>query len=530
MDPGTSQDFRLTWVNYSQKLTESFHKFLTSEILCNVTLWVHESTGGSSGSASGTGSSIKAHQAILSACSPWFEKILSQNQHPHPIIILKDVRYHDLKNIIRFIYTGEVFVPQHDLQDFLRTAELLEIKGLLKDDAAWPPQGLASLFQTPLSPGPQKHQHQQIHQQQQTLPNLPTVPVSSLLLPVSGPGSTAGVVATDAAGGSGGPPIIHDLVSQIKVPVSLPCQPLSKTILGVQQQHACQPLEAPQSKRRKLDLLNRRLTTTTHPKLGQQRRICTNNTSSQLVVEDTGGPTGPLLPQTAVEEDAVSWIEESAGQCTESAMPAAPAGDQPALTPAEWVATGINDCGAFKRLWAERYLCYNLGREIICLLCFCRFTQFKKFNLERHMKNKHPQMFSMNESARRQILERFVARYIDHVSPSDNPLASSSEASSSHPGQEQRSHDVASEILAIGPIQLEDVTASGEEAVGEVLPSVATQAVVSDSEMNAIKVEGDHDELTGPGTSKEARDPGSRPPDNIMVELEETDSEMLLVK
>ena len=64
----------------------------------------------------------------------------------------------------RFIYTGEVFVPQHDLQDFLRTAELLEIKGLLKDDAAWPPQGLASLFQAPVSPGPpQKQQQQQQH-------------------------------------------------------------------------------------------------------------------------------------------------------------------------------------------------------------------------------------------------------------------------------------------------------------------------------------------------------------------------------
>ena len=61
----------------------------------------------------------------------------------------------------RFIYTGEVFVPQHDLQDFLRTAELLEIKGLLKDDAAWPPQGLASLFQAPVSPGPSQKQQQQ---------------------------------------------------------------------------------------------------------------------------------------------------------------------------------------------------------------------------------------------------------------------------------------------------------------------------------------------------------------------------------
>ena len=60
-----------------------------------------------------------------------------------------------------------MFVPQHDLQDFLRTAELLEIKGLLKDDAAWPPQGLASLFQAPVSPGPPEKQQQQ--QQQHTV-------------------------------------------------------------------------------------------------------------------------------------------------------------------------------------------------------------------------------------------------------------------------------------------------------------------------------------------------------------------------
>ena len=62
-----SQDFRLTWVNYSQKLTESFHKFLTSEILCNVTLWVHNGTSSTSDGIGGgpTGSnSIKVHFCI----------------------------------------------------------------------------------------------------------------------------------------------------------------------------------------------------------------------------------------------------------------------------------------------------------------------------------------------------------------------------------------------------------------------------------------------------------------------------------
>jgi hypothetical protein len=40
-----------------------------------------------------------------------------ENAHPHPIIIIKDVKYEDIRNIIRFIYTGEVSVPQHELQE-----------------------------------------------------------------------------------------------------------------------------------------------------------------------------------------------------------------------------------------------------------------------------------------------------------------------------------------------------------------------------------------------------------------------------
>merc|ERR1712227_803669 len=135
------------------------------------------------------------------------------------------------------------------------------------------------------------------------------------------------------------------------------------------------------------------------------------------------------MSQATVEEDGVSWIDEGgSGPCHETGL------ESSNLSPAEWVATGINDCGAFKRVWAERYLCYNLGREIICLLCFCRFTQFKKFNLERHMKNKHPQMLTLSESSRREILQRYVTRYINHVTACGNSVTTPAAAAAAANG------------------------------------------------------------------------------------------------
>ena len=68
-------------------------------------------------------------------------------------------------------------------------------------------------------------------------------------------------------------------------------------------------------------------------------------------------------------------------------------------------ASGTEDCGPFKKVWSYRYLCYNLGKEILCLLCFCRFTQFKKFNLDRHMRNKHPYLYHIDDEAKKRVLD-----------------------------------------------------------------------------------------------------------------------------
>lgn len=57
------------------------------------------------------------------------------NPCKHPIVILKDVCHKELVAILQFMYQGEVNVRQEELATFLKTAEMLQIKGLTGDDS-----------------------------------------------------------------------------------------------------------------------------------------------------------------------------------------------------------------------------------------------------------------------------------------------------------------------------------------------------------------------------------------------------------
>uniref|UniRef100_A0A182IRK4 BTB domain-containing protein n=1 Tax=Anopheles atroparvus TaxID=41427 RepID=A0A182IRK4_ANOAO len=74
--------------------------------------------------------SFTAHKVVLSACSPYFRKLLKANPCEHPIVILRDVRSEDIENLLRFMYNGEVHIGQDQLSDFLKTAQLLQVRGL----------------------------------------------------------------------------------------------------------------------------------------------------------------------------------------------------------------------------------------------------------------------------------------------------------------------------------------------------------------------------------------------------------------
>nr|XP_036220166.1 protein bric-a-brac 1 [Bactrocera oleae] len=115
--PTVPQQFCLRWNNYQSNLTSVFDQLLQSESFVDVTLACD-------------GRSIKAHKMILSACSPYFQMLFSDTPCQHPIVIMRDVNWSDLKAIVEFMYRGEINVSQDQIGPLLRIAEMLKVRGL----------------------------------------------------------------------------------------------------------------------------------------------------------------------------------------------------------------------------------------------------------------------------------------------------------------------------------------------------------------------------------------------------------------
>lgn len=116
-----ADQFALCWNNFHSNLSSGFHSLYQSEDLVDVTL-------------AAEGRYLKAHKIVLSVCSQYFKELFKVNPCKHPIVILKDVSYTTLKDLLQFMYLGEVSVSQEELSNLLKVAEMLQIKGLTEDN------------------------------------------------------------------------------------------------------------------------------------------------------------------------------------------------------------------------------------------------------------------------------------------------------------------------------------------------------------------------------------------------------------
>ncbi|CAH1961784.1 unnamed protein product [Acanthoscelides obtectus] len=116
-DTSPEQQYSLRWNDFHSSILSSFRHLRDAEDFVDVTLACD-------------GCSFTAHKVVLSACSPYFRSLLKANPCQHPIVILRDVQQKDMESLLRFMYNGEVHIGQEHLTDFLKTAQMLQVRGL----------------------------------------------------------------------------------------------------------------------------------------------------------------------------------------------------------------------------------------------------------------------------------------------------------------------------------------------------------------------------------------------------------------
>jgi len=116
-----TEKYCLKWNEFSLYICDSFKALRNDNNFCDVTL------------ACDDGEQIRANKVVLSSCSPVLKNLLRSNPHPHPLVVLRGYTSQYLKQLIDFMYFGEVDVAQQDFDEFLRGAKDLQVKGLSED-------------------------------------------------------------------------------------------------------------------------------------------------------------------------------------------------------------------------------------------------------------------------------------------------------------------------------------------------------------------------------------------------------------
>ena len=109
---------QLKWDNFGDTVIDSFRKFRTEEMFCDVTIWTDED-------------SFTCHQVILCAFSNFFKRLLSRSQDaPSSAVYLHGLSSSCVRALVTFMYEAELTISQEELPELLDAASVLQIRGL----------------------------------------------------------------------------------------------------------------------------------------------------------------------------------------------------------------------------------------------------------------------------------------------------------------------------------------------------------------------------------------------------------------
>ncbi|KAL0121987.1 hypothetical protein PUN28_007054 [Cardiocondyla obscurior] len=101
------QQYCLRWKYHHSNLQTMFSQLLERQAYCDVTLACE-------------GKTLRAHKVVLSACSTYFDTILSQYEEKDPIVIMRDVKFSDIKVLVEFMYKGEINIDHVSVTTFYK--------------------------------------------------------------------------------------------------------------------------------------------------------------------------------------------------------------------------------------------------------------------------------------------------------------------------------------------------------------------------------------------------------------------------
>ena len=112
----SQEKFNLAWNTYNNHLKEMMKNIMDSSEFNDVTL------------VSDDKKKFKAHKVVLSSCSPLFKNILREMHANDSVIYLRGIFSVELESLLQFIYLGEATLYQERMQEFLDSANSLELK------------------------------------------------------------------------------------------------------------------------------------------------------------------------------------------------------------------------------------------------------------------------------------------------------------------------------------------------------------------------------------------------------------------